>query len=84
MFSMTCIRNSSRSAQFCAFLLTFSLLVGVLAIAAISAVGQDSPSSSASQNPNQQDVPPEAGGPNGNTGPYAIPKKGEEPPPPPP
>jgi VWFA-related protein len=56
----------------------------VLAIAAISAVGQDSPSSSASQNPNQQDVPPEAGGPNGNTGPYAIPKKGEEPPPPPP
>ena len=81
---MTCIRNSSRSAQFCAFLLTFSLLIGVLAIAAISAVGQDSPSSSASQNPNQQDVPPEAGGPNGNTGPYAIPKKGEEPPPPPP
>jgi VWFA-related protein len=36
------------------------------------------------QNPNQQEVPPEAGGPNSDTGPYAIPKKGEEPPPPPP
>jgi VWFA-related protein len=39
----------------------------------------------AQQNPNQQEVPPEAGGPNNDTGPYAIPKKGEsEPPPPPP
>jgi VWFA-related protein len=65
-------------------LLTFSLLLGALAIAAIPAVSQDSSGSSASQNPNQQEVPPEAGGPNGNTGPYAIPKKGEEPPPPPP
>jgi len=83
MFSITCIRNSSRSAQFCAFLLTISLFLSVVGIAAIPAVGQDSTGSSASQNPNQQDVPPEAGGPNGNTGPYAIPKKGEEPPPPP-
>jgi len=36
------------------------------------------------QNPNQQEAPPEAGGPNGEVGPYGIPKKGEEPPPPPP
>src|ERR1700746_1652952 len=36
------------------------------------------------QNPNQQKAPPEAGGPNSDTGPYAIPKKGAEPPPPPP
>lgn len=36
------------------------------------------------QNPNQQEAPPEAGGPNSDTGPYAIPKKAEEPPPPPP
>jgi len=84
MFSITCIRNSSRSAQFCAFLLTISLSLGVVGVAAIPAVCQDSSGSSASQNPNQQEVPPEAGGPNGNTGPYAIPKKGEEPPPPPP
>ena len=59
---------------------------------AVSVAAQDQPSSSSSsasqasgsQNPNQQEAPPEAGGPNGNTGPYAIPKKAEEPPPPPP
>ncbi|MFZ0758655.1 MAG: VWA domain-containing protein [Candidatus Sulfotelmatobacter sp.] len=43
------------------------------------------PPDSGSSNP-KQDVPPEAGGPAGNIGPYAIPKKGPEeaPPPPPP
>jgi VWFA-related protein len=35
-------------------------------------------------NPNQQDAPPAAGGPQGDAGPYAIPKKKEEPPEPPP
>jgi VWFA-related protein len=38
---------------------------------------------STTQNPNQQEAPPEAGGPNSDS-PYAIPKKGEEAPPPPP
>ncbi len=42
------------------------------------------PATSPQENPNQQEVPPEAGGPNSESGPYAIPKKGEEPPPPPP
>ena len=46
--------------------------------------GQASPAQPSAQNPNQQEAPPEAGGPNGDTGPYAVPKKGEEPPPPPP
>ena len=32
----------------------------------------------------KQDAPPEAGGPQNDVGPYAIPKKKEEPPPPPP
>jgi VWFA-related protein len=32
----------------------------------------------------KQEVPPEAGGPQNDVGPYAIPKKKEEPPPPPP
>ena len=41
---------------------------------------QNQPSSS----PNKQDTPPEAGGPQTDVGPYAIPKKKEEPPPPPP
>jgi VWFA-related protein len=40
-------------------------------------------SAGSQQNPNQQEAPPEAGGPNSDTGPYAIPKKGAEPPPPP-
>jgi VWFA-related protein len=44
----------------------------------------DAKNSATQKNPNQQEVPPEAGGPNSDTGPYAIPKKGEEPPPPPP
>jgi len=44
-----------------------------------------SPSGSAqTTNPNQQEAPPEAGGPNDNVGPYAIPAKKEAPPPPPP
>lgn len=33
-------------------------------------------------NPNQQDTPPAAGGPQTDVGPYVIPKKKEEPPPP--
>jgi VWFA-related protein len=33
-------------------------------------------------NPNQQDAPPEAGGPQDEVGPYVIPKKKDEPPPP--
>jgi VWFA-related protein len=33
-------------------------------------------------NPNKQDAPPEAGGPQNDIGPYVIPKKKEEPPPP--
>ena len=35
-------------------------------------------------NPNQQEAPPEAGGPTNDVGPYVVPKKKEEPPPPPP
>jgi len=42
---------------------------------------QNQPSNSS---PNKQDTPPEAGGPQTDVGPYAIPKKKEEPPPPPP
>src|SRR5215813_5761857 len=42
---------------------------------------QNQPSNSS---PNKQDTPPEAGGPQNDVGPYAIPKKKEEPPAPPP
>src|SRR5438270_1753324 len=42
------------------------------------------PTAAPQQNPNQQEAPPEAGGPKSDSGPYAMRKKGEEPPPPPP
>ena len=45
---------------------------------------QQPPASQTPPNPNQQEAPPEAGGPQSDVGPYAIPKKKEEPPPPPP
>ncbi len=39
-------------------------------------------SQQAPDNPNKQEAPPEAGGPQNDVGPYVIPKKKEEPPPP--
>src|SRR5215470_11078690 len=69
------------------------LLLGVIALAPtllpMSGLAQQdqnnqSGASQQQQNPNQQEAPPEAGGPNGEVGPYGIPKKGAEPPPPPP
>lgn len=61
-----------------ALLLTFA--VAVLA----EAQGAQQPSGQAPSNPNKQETPPEAGGPQSDVGPYAIPKKKDEPPPPPP
>src|SRR5215467_10411707 len=70
----------------CKCLLTLATIVAVLVqISAALPSPQDQSSQAGSQqNPNQQEAPPEAGGPNSDTGPYAIPKKGEEPPAPPP
>jgi|SRR5579862_835277 len=56
------------------------LCLMAIVVQGLPALAQDqSPS-----NPNQQAPPPEAGGPDSDVGPYAIPKKKEEPPPPPP
>ena len=52
-----------------------------MAAAALSAQAQDTPQQPPA-NPNQQEAPPEAGGPQNDIGPYVIPKKKEEPPPP--
>ena len=52
-----------------------------LATAATAAQAQDT-SQQPPVNPNKQEAPPEAGGPQNDTGPYVIPKKKEEPPPP--
>lgn len=92
MFLMISPQKSTRNAQFCAKLLTFLLMLALLMGPSMSMAAQDNSGQSpdnqspnAQQNPNQQEAPPEAGGPNNDTGPYAIPKKGEsEPPPPPP
>ncbi|MFZ1130071.1 MAG: VWA domain-containing protein [Terriglobales bacterium] len=62
-------------------LLVFTLLWMVAATFAPPARAQDT-SSPAPSNPNKQDAPPEAGGPQNDVGPYVIPKKKEEPPPP--
>jgi VWFA-related protein len=92
MFSTLCARKSSRAAQFCSYLLSFCLLLSLASSSAIRASAQEQSGQQPSgaqptpsqQNPNQQEAPPEAGGPNNESGPYAIPKKAEEPPPPPP
>jgi len=92
MFSTVYPQKPTRNAQFCANLLCFLLVLTLVTGSAAALPAQDTSGQSpnaqhpnAQQNPNQQEVPPEAGGPNSDTGPYAIPKKGEsEPPPPPP
>jgi VWFA-related protein len=60
-------------------LLTFVLLW--LVATTLSAPAQDT-SQQPPANPNQQEAPPEAGGPQNDVGPYVVPKKKEEPPPP--
>src|SRR5437660_10365579 len=67
----------------CKLLLILALLAFGWSIADLRA--QDTPqqpSSGSSQNPNKQDVPADAGGPGGDVGPYAIPKRKDEAPPP--
>ena len=81
MFSMGCIHKFSRSAQLCALVLVFSIALWFAFPVRLAA--QSGSGSNGQGNPNQQDAPPEAGGPNSDTGPYAIPKKTTEPPPPP-
>lgn len=88
-------RMSGFGAGFPLWILVLSLLASASLSAAAQSTDQSSqaqssqtqttpPAAGSQQNPNQQEAPPEAGGPNSDTGPYAIPKKGEEAPPPPP
>jgi len=62
-------------------ILAATLLLGGVAGEALPLPGQDQ---SSSPNGQQTQPPPEAGGPNTDVGPYAIPRKKDEPPPPPP
>ncbi|HEU5401911.1 MAG TPA: VWA domain-containing protein [Terriglobales bacterium] len=71
------IISLSSAACFFVFLLVVTLFGSSLAVAQ-DQQGQQQ------QKPGQQQAPPEAGGPQGDIGPIAIPKKKEEAPPPPP
>jgi len=73
-------RNGLPSASRKGVILLAFVLVW-MAAATFSAQAQDT-SRQPPANPNQQESPPEAGGPQNDVGPYVIPKKKEEPPPP--
>jgi VWFA-related protein len=62
-------------------LIRLAFVVFCMATASFLAQAQDT-SQQAPVNPNKQEAPPEAGGPQNDAGPYVIPKKKEEPPPP--
>ena len=66
------------------WVMVLAALVGPLPGLRAQDQAQPSPSASQQQNPNKQEAPADAGGPTGEVGPYAIPKKKDEPPPPPP
>lgn len=68
-------------AGFGGLLVATFCIVAAVCSQPVSALAQDQSSASSV---NQQTPPPEAGGPNTDVGPYAIPKKKDEPPPPPP
>jgi VWFA-related protein len=63
------------------FVSTFLLLMALGPT--VPSLAQDQPPP-ANDNPNKQETPADAGGPQNDVGPYAIPKKKEEPPAPPP
>ena len=58
------------------------LVMEVIVWQAVPAIAQDQPPAASGQQ--KQETPPEAGGPQTDVGPYAVPKKKDEPPPPPP
>ncbi len=68
-------------------LILLALVLCWMVVAIVSAQAQTQTQNQATTqqppaNPNQQEAPPEAGGPQNDVGPYVIPKKKEEPPPP--
>ncbi len=72
------VRSSSRK-----HVILLALVLCWMVVAMVSAQTQTpAPSQQPPANPNQQEAPPEAGGPQNDVGPYVIPKKKEEPPPP--
>jgi VWFA-related protein len=81
MIRGTCGGHAKPSASSCMRMILLMLAVLFVVTKVIPAQTQDS-SQQAPANPNKQEAPPEAGGPQNDVGPYVIPKKKEEPPPP--
>ena len=73
--SLVRVLRSFTARGLCVFWLSVIMFSGA------SVLAQNQPASGSGQ---QTPAPPESGGPQGDVGPYAIPKKKEEPPPPPP
>src|SRR6476660_1099141 len=82
MFSIDCIRNLRPSARLLSTIPLMTLTLVMLALGTPGLMAQDQ--SPPATNGQKQEAPPEAGGPQTDVGPYAIPNKKEEPPPPPP
>jgi len=87
MFSSFFSRQIRRTTYFCKDFLILVMCGALLLQVSFALPPQQDQASqtpqTGSQNPNQQEAPPEAGGPNSDS-PYAIPKKGAEAPAPPP
>jgi VWFA-related protein len=81
MFAFTCGVRSPLATRLRKLLMALSLLV-LLMVTKVTSGWAQGTSQPPPADPNKQEAPPEAGGPQNNVGPYAIPKKKEEPPPP--
>jgi len=77
-------RSSAWKEAIRALLPALGLALAGLAILCMQALATQDQNQSQTPNVNQQPAPAEAGGPNSDVGPYAVPTKKEEPPPPPP
>ncbi len=82
MFSIHFFDRPHRSRTCLGVLALLVLSLEVLVWQSLPAAAQDQ--TPAAQGSQKQEAPPAAGGPQSDTGPYAIPKKKDEPPPPPP
>jgi VWFA-related protein len=81
MFAFTLGARSPLAIRVRKYLITLSLLT-LLMVTKVTSGWAQGASQPPPADPNKQEAPPEAGGPQNDVGPYVIPKKKEEPPPP--
>src|SRR5690349_4447261 len=82
MFSIRCTHAFPKLRRHFALLIFFLLIAETFIIQPLAVAAQDQ--STPAPSGQKQEPPPEAGGPQTDVGPYAVPKKKEEPPAPPP